>query len=416
MTATFPLLAGQDISFTKKPTFSTIVAPHVSGREVRDALYQNPIWQFEASFNALNSSPGDIYGGGVGAQSLQAIMGLFLQCQGQYGTFLFYDPTDYAVAAQGFGMGDGATTTFQLLRSLGSFAESVSQPWIPTTFSIFPAQGFTAYAPTNAFQNSSSLASGALSRSNMTLTGSQTDPNGGSLAVLLAENTTSGVHDGAQTSIPVIAGSPVTFSTYLKAGGLRYCELILDNGGGNGLGATFDLSAGAVTASGKLGAGASPVATISTAPGGYFRCAVSGIIDTVSSTARASIVSNDNATSWTWYPSYAGSTSNTVTVAFPQVELAAAPGAPTSYKPTLATLYYGQPSITAGGTYVDPSAYSISNGAVTFSTPPAAGAALQWTGYFGFLCRFTDDDAEFEQFMSQLWNAKSVKFRSVRAF
>ena len=65
----FPLLAGQDISFTKKPTFSTIVAPHVSGREVRDALYQNPIWEFEVSFNALNSSPGNIYGGGVGSQS-----------------------------------------------------------------------------------------------------------------------------------------------------------------------------------------------------------------------------------------------------------------------------------------------------------------------------------------------------------
>ena len=82
----------------------------------------------------------------------------------------------------------------------------------------------------------------------------------------------------------------------------------------------------------------------------------------------------------------------------------------------MTTLDYGQPSITAGGTYIDPSAYSISNGAVTFTTPPASGAALQWTGYFGFLCRFDDDSAEFEQFMSQLWRAKSVKFRSVRAF
>ncbi len=65
--------------------------------------------------------------------------------------------------------------------------------------------------------------------------------------------------------------------------------------------------------------------------------------------ARASIVSNDNATTWAFFPSYAGSTSNTVYAAFPQVELAASPGAPTSYKPTLATLYYGQPSITVGG-------------------------------------------------------------------
>ena len=415
MTAVFPLLAGQDVRFTKKPTFATIVAPHVSGREVRDALYQNPIWAFEVSFNALDSSPGNIYGGGVGSQSLQAIMGLFLQCQGQYGTFVVYDPTDYAVAAQGFGTGDGATTTFQLLRSLGGFAEAVSQPWAPSTFGVIPVPGNTAYAPMNVYKNSAALASG-LGLSAMTLTGSQTDPNGGALAVLLAENTATNVHDGSRASIPIVAGSPVTFSAYLKQGGLRYCELILDNGSGNGFGATFDLSGGGVTASGHLGAPSSLTATITAASGGFFRCAVSGVIDSVSATARASIVSNNNTTPWNWYPSYAGSTSNTVTAAFPQVELAASPGAPTAYKPTLAALAYGQPSITVGGTYLDPSAYAISNGVVTFTTPPGSGAALQWTGYFGFLCRFDDDAAEFEQFMSQLWQAKSLKFRSLRAF
>ena len=38
----------------KKPTFATIVASHVSGREVRDALYVNPIWQFELTFDGLD--------------------------------------------------------------------------------------------------------------------------------------------------------------------------------------------------------------------------------------------------------------------------------------------------------------------------------------------------------------------------
>ncbi len=128
MTAVFPTLAGQDISFTKKPTFSTIIAPHASGREVRDALYQNPIWQFEVSFNALDSSPGNIYGGGVGSQSLQAIMGLFLACQGQYSPFLFTDPTDSAVTAGGFATGDGTTTAFTMARSMGAFLEPVG--WV----------------------------------------------------------------------------------------------------------------------------------------------------------------------------------------------------------------------------------------------------------------------------------------------
>ena len=35
---------------------------HVSGREVRDALYQYPIWEFELSFDGLNSSSGPFPG------------------------------------------------------------------------------------------------------------------------------------------------------------------------------------------------------------------------------------------------------------------------------------------------------------------------------------------------------------------
>ena len=51
----FPKLAGQGWSVHKKPSFATIVAPHASGREVRAALYQYPIWQFEAAFDGLAS-------------------------------------------------------------------------------------------------------------------------------------------------------------------------------------------------------------------------------------------------------------------------------------------------------------------------------------------------------------------------
>lgn len=134
MTLVFPTLSGQDISFIKKPTFSTIVAPHISGREVRDALYQNPIWQFEVSFNALDSSPDNIYGGGVGSQSLQAIMGLFLACQGQYSPFLFTDPTDNAVTAGEFATGDGVTTVFTMARYLGTFLEPVG--WVTSISEI----------------------------------------------------------------------------------------------------------------------------------------------------------------------------------------------------------------------------------------------------------------------------------------
>ena len=52
----FPTLRGQGWSVHKKPTFANIVASHVSGREVRAALYQNPIWQFELAFDCLDGT------------------------------------------------------------------------------------------------------------------------------------------------------------------------------------------------------------------------------------------------------------------------------------------------------------------------------------------------------------------------
>lgn len=122
----FPNLAGQGWSVHKKPMFSTLVVSHVSGREVRDPLYQNPIWQFEVTFDGLASDSSSYPG--AGAQSLQSLMGLYLQCQGQYGTFLYSDPTDNAVSNQIFATGDGATTTFTFARTLGGFLEPVG--WV----------------------------------------------------------------------------------------------------------------------------------------------------------------------------------------------------------------------------------------------------------------------------------------------
>ncbi len=52
----FPTLPGQGWSVKKTPTFSTRVASHSSGREVRASLYAHALYQFELSFDALDSS------------------------------------------------------------------------------------------------------------------------------------------------------------------------------------------------------------------------------------------------------------------------------------------------------------------------------------------------------------------------
>jgi uncharacterized protein (TIGR02217 family) len=217
----FPAPNGLGFSIHKKPTFATLVAPHVSGREVRDQLYLNPIWQFEVPINALDSTTAGEYGG-VGAVTQQTLLGFFLQLGGQAGQFIYYDPTDYQVTGQLIGTGDGSTTTFQLARTLGGFSEVVVAPVTATATLCFPG------------------------------------------------------------SVSVVASAA---------------------------------------------------------------------------------------------------------------------------------------SIYAAGSLVSSSAYSISSpgGVVTFTSAPASGEALTWTGFFGFLCRFDDDVMDFEQFMSNLWRVESIKFRSLRA-
>jgi hypothetical protein len=125
----FPVLAGQGWSVHKRPTFSTRVASHVSGREVRQSLYAYTLYEFELTFDALSSDAAP------GLGTLQNLMGLYLQCEGQYGTFLYTDPTDDAVSGQGIATGDGATTSFTFQRTLGGFIEPVS--WVSSVTNVY---------------------------------------------------------------------------------------------------------------------------------------------------------------------------------------------------------------------------------------------------------------------------------------
>ena len=129
----FPALPGLGWSVHKKPVFSTIVADHVSGREVREALYQNPIWQFELTFDGLSSSPTSY--SGLGANSMQTLMGFFLASQGQYSTFLYTDSSDSAAVNTTFAIGDGTTSVFTFSRYMGAFLEPVG--WVTGVSNVY---------------------------------------------------------------------------------------------------------------------------------------------------------------------------------------------------------------------------------------------------------------------------------------
>jgi hypothetical protein len=58
--------------------------------------------------------------------------------------------------------------------------------------------------------------------------------------------------------------------------------------------------------------------------------------------------------------------------------------------------------------------YSISGTTVTLSSALAATATLQWSGGYYYRVRFKEDVAEFNQFMSKLWELKSLELVSVK--
>ena len=143
---TFPTLPGQGWPVHKRPTFSTRIASHVSGREVRSPLYVATLYEFELCFDALAAGPGF---GGVGAGTLQQLLGFVLACQGQLTPFLYVDPGDRFVPGQMLGVGDGVATGFPVVRSLGGVTEPVS--WATSLANVTaggtPAAAWSLTAP-----------------------------------------------------------------------------------------------------------------------------------------------------------------------------------------------------------------------------------------------------------------------------
>lgn len=65
---------------------------------------------------------------------------------------------------------------------------------------------------------------------------------------------------------------------------------------------------------------------------------------------------------------------------------------------------------------VDPGGWSVdhSTGIITFTgTPPAPGTHITTDFNYRFRVRFTDDTADFENFLYQLWALKQIKFQSI---
>jgi uncharacterized protein (TIGR02217 family) len=53
--------------------------------------------------------------------------------------------------------------------------------------------------------------------------------------------------------------------------------------------------------------------------------------------------------------------------------------------------------------------YNATTGVVTFTTAPANGLPITWTGQFARICRFDDDTMTFKRFMQLAWDGGTVK-------
>ena len=105
----FPLLAGQGFLQKKTPAWSTRVNTSVSGLERRRALWSYPLWKFKVSYEFLRDA--------LANSEWQRLNTFFNQHAGGYQSWFYFDPYDNAVTNQLVGVGDGATTTFQLVRT-----------------------------------------------------------------------------------------------------------------------------------------------------------------------------------------------------------------------------------------------------------------------------------------------------------
>lgn len=130
MIAVFPVLPGLGWSVTKTPRFAGRIQNAVSGRELRVLDQVKPVWIWTLTYAVLRDK-WDVRaaaGPGVGYDELRTLVGFFLQQQGTFRSFLFDDPTDNRITGQILGTGDGSKDVFQLVRSMGEFAEPITAP------------------------------------------------------------------------------------------------------------------------------------------------------------------------------------------------------------------------------------------------------------------------------------------------
>lgn len=84
------------------------------------------------------------------------------------------------------------------------------------------------------------------------------------------------------------------------------------------------------------------------------------------------------------------------------------------FAPNTVTAVYLNGVLQSGANYTVSGWGTATPGVITFVTPPAGGVVVTADFSYYFPCRFSDDRMDFNKFMQNLYEAQSVKFRSIK--
>jgi uncharacterized protein (TIGR02217 family) len=113
----FPALPGLAFPVDRKPASATVLQKTSSGKKSALQLYTFPEYQYTLDIEVLRQF--------ASFTEWATFVGFVNSLQGQGNVFYFDDPDDDSVADQATGTGDGTTTAFQLVRTIGGFAEPI---------------------------------------------------------------------------------------------------------------------------------------------------------------------------------------------------------------------------------------------------------------------------------------------------
>lgn len=119
-----PQFQGWGYKKTITPIWNTQTYESQSGRETRIQKWKYPRYEIKLTYNFMTDNT--IEGTTLDKGDVERMQGFFNQVGGSFEDFLYFDDTENSVENQVFGVGDGQTTQFQLVRNHPYWAEPVN--------------------------------------------------------------------------------------------------------------------------------------------------------------------------------------------------------------------------------------------------------------------------------------------------